>query len=333
VKENTAPKPKANSVDALVPSNRSARAMQTLPTEGLVIVQDEFIYTEEFLEIEGNKYSPIIIDEPPVMEESPVSLPDGSPRDTGGVSHTVISGPGRMEQPVDISFREKSLTIAASRMYRGRGISGMKGIIKLFLPGKLHLAIADVIHGMKLPNQSARSHAHGFLTKIGNVWAEEEKEQFLHRIALKGTPLDFASLMLNMEYKGFDAISALSHDSDNTVKLLKLCPNKVGLLNKTYGELFKTPMSVKVDKIRASKFNTKSLELDIMSMMSDNSLKMAINKISAAFHVEMPATYRRSIVQGHGQGHGVMPCGEGGSNVWENGIQEMPLGGRNGQRM
>jgi hypothetical protein len=41
-----------------------------------------------------------------------------------------------------------------------------------------------------------------------------------------------------------------------------------------------------------------SLGLDIMYTMSDNSLKLAINKISASFHVEMPATYRRSIVHG-----------------------------------
>jgi hypothetical protein len=103
-----------------------------------VIIQDKFIFPVEILEIEGDSYSPIIIDKSPAMEESPASGPDRSSRDAGGVSvqgvktPAVIFGPGRTEQPVDVNFSEKSLTIAASRVYHGKGISGMKGIIKTF---------------------------------------------------------------------------------------------------------------------------------------------------------------------------------------------------------
>jgi hypothetical protein len=50
-----------------------------------VIIQDEFIFPVEILEIEGDSYSPIIIDESPAMEESPASCPNRSSRDVGGV--------------------------------------------------------------------------------------------------------------------------------------------------------------------------------------------------------------------------------------------------------
>jgi hypothetical protein len=246
------------------------------------------VYMEEDLDIETTV-------EVPTDEAAVVPVPDVPATGGHGVAPVIASGGGSegSDQGQELCINPKNVSFATSRIVLGK-IKEIPTVLKLFPSYLAPIAIAYAIQAIDSRSKTARGYTHSFLKGLGPLWSTDEKERFVLRVSERGCRVDFATIMLDLQYTGFDAISTLSNNIDTTVRLLTLRPDMIEEVMQLCCDLGGKSMTDKMECMKGSKFYSDYFELTYIMLVSDGNLKNTVGRISSYFRVERPISHRRN---------------------------------------
>jgi hypothetical protein len=228
----------------------------------------------------------------------------------GGASSTTVDPSVGIESPCteDPKFNLQTLNKAASMIVK-RGErdkpQDVLSVLSLFPKSDVPTALADTIGSIMISNDSKyprhlkkEEQICQFLVLLATSWNDNEKEDFLKRFSFNGICLDFATIILKLQYTAFDTICAISSDiPGTTIKLAAVHTDLASSLMELCSELFDRPMDFKLNKLRASKFHSIKFEIFYVKILTDRHLKRAIDELSSGFQIPYPIIYRRPQLQ------------------------------------
>jgi hypothetical protein len=127
-------------------------------------------------------------------------------------------------------------------------------LIKRMPSATIRTSMADTISLTVCIKVHVRKNIHRICRHLGALLMLEEKEKFLGRLSQIGSPVDFASIMLDIKFTNFEPLLALSGDMMTTIALMKLQPGRVSELVDLLGDLYLKFWDHKVAVLQARKW-------------------------------------------------------------------------------
>jgi hypothetical protein len=236
------------------------------------------------------------------FEEEDLTLDDELTKHTdhNKNNHVMLSAPNAIHDmipaPPLVGRTTTTIQQLISRIAVGQMTESIR-IIKLMPSATMQTDMADAISLSTSVKLHVRKNIHKICRYLGTLFITEEKERFLNRLAQVGSPVDFASIMLDLKYADFEPVLALSGDITTTVALLRLRPGMESQLAGLLGDLYTRPWDHKVTVMRACKWYAKKLELHYTKWLQDGYLKACAYKLSYAFEIPIPIGLRRQTAR------------------------------------
>jgi hypothetical protein len=153
-----------------------------------------------------------------------------------------------------------------SRIAVGQIAESIK-IIKFMPSATIPTLMADAISLSVSVKLHVRKNIHKICRHLGALFIVEEKDKFLDRLAQIGSPVDFASVILDIRYANFKPVLALSGDIMTTVALIELQPGRESELVDILCDLYLKSWDHKVAVLKASRRYAKKLKLNYTKLL------------------------------------------------------------------